>query len=75
MSLDSFSTRDELRVEDATYHIHRLALFAGTDRLPYSLRVLLENLLRNEDGHWVATISTGRASPTCHSRTGRLSAT
>ncbi|HEV7138167.1 MAG TPA: aconitate hydratase, partial [Steroidobacteraceae bacterium] len=42
-----------LRVEDATYHIHRLTVVAGTDRLPYSLRVLLENLLRNEDGHLV----------------------
>ncbi|HEX8757201.1 MAG TPA: aconitate hydratase [Steroidobacteraceae bacterium] len=55
MSIDSFSTRDELRVEDDTYHIHRLGS-AGADRLPYSLKVLLENLLRNEDGHLVTAM-------------------
>ncbi len=53
INLDSFNTRDRLRVGDTAYHIHRLARVAGADRLPYSLKVLLENLLRNEDGHLV----------------------
>ena len=55
MSADSFRTRSELRVEDTTYGIHRLAGIAGSDRLPYSLKILLENLLRNEGTHGVTT--------------------
>jgi aconitate hydratase len=52
MTLDSFGTRTALRVGDATYTIHRLDALDGVDvaRLPYSLRILLENVLRNEDG-------------------------
>ena len=53
MALDSFSTHAELRVGEATYRIHRLAPIGGSERLPYSLKVLLENLLRNEDGRLV----------------------
>jgi aconitate hydratase len=53
MSLDSFGTRGELRIGDATYQIHRLAPIERAARLPYSLKVLLENLLRNEDGRMV----------------------
>ncbi|HJS91529.1 MAG TPA: aconitate hydratase AcnA [Steroidobacteraceae bacterium] len=53
MSLDSFGTRGELRAGETTYQIHRLAPIASAARLPYSLKVLLENLLRNEDGHLV----------------------
>ncbi len=53
MSADSFRTRAELRVGDTTYRIHRLAAIGGAERLPYSLKVLLENLLRNEDGQRV----------------------
>ncbi|MGH8295947.1 MAG: aconitate hydratase, partial [Steroidobacteraceae bacterium] len=53
MSLDSFGTRAELRVDGTRYRIHRLAPITGSDRLPYSLKVLLENLLRNEDGHLI----------------------
>ena len=46
---DSFGTRTELQVGDRRYAIHSLA---GLDvaPLPYSLRVVLENLLRHEDG-------------------------
>jgi len=52
--LNSFSARGPLRVAGRTYEIYRLSALAGTDaefaRLPYSLRILLENLLRHEDG-------------------------
>ncbi|HXH21541.1 MAG TPA: aconitate hydratase AcnA [Dehalococcoidia bacterium] len=54
-ALDSFRARAELRVGGKTYDIFRLdalerAGFANIRRLPYSIRILLENLLRNEDG-------------------------
>ncbi|BBY35632.1 aconitate hydratase [Mycolicibacter minnesotensis] len=52
-NLDSFGTRDRLTVEDTTYQIRRLDRVEGSARLPYSLKVLLENLLRNEDGRLV----------------------
>ncbi len=51
---DSFSTRSSLQVGDRSYEIHRLTSLGDTvDRLPYSLKVLLENLLRFEDGKTV----------------------
>ena len=49
-SVNSFSARDTLKVGDKTYQIYRLAAVDGTDKLPYSLKVLAENLLRTEDG-------------------------
>ena len=54
-SVDSFNTRTELKVGDRTvayYSLERFATNSGIDitRLPYSLRILLENLLRCEDG-------------------------
>src|SRR5665811_1932792 len=53
MTANSFDARAELKVGDRTYEIYRLdALQARFDvaRLPFSLKILLENLLRNEDG-------------------------
>jgi aconitate hydratase len=53
---DSFGARAELSVGDKTFEIFRLdALQQKYDvaRLPYSLKVLVENLLRNEDGEFV----------------------
>ncbi|MBB6119648.1 aconitate hydratase AcnA [Nocardiopsis algeriensis] len=50
MSVNSFGARDTLRVGDESYEIFRLDAVEGADRLPYSLKVLLENLLRTEDG-------------------------
>ena len=53
---DSFGARATLQVAGTTHEIFRLdALQAQFDvaRLPYSLKVLLENLLRNEDGESV----------------------
>src|SRR5215471_18988302 len=53
--LDSFSTRSTLSIGNKTYSyfsLEKLAKNAGVDvaRLPFSLRILLENLLRCEDG-------------------------
>ncbi|MEQ4208724.1 aconitate hydratase [Actinopolymorpha sp. B9G3] len=48
--LDSFGARGQLDVGGTAYEIHRLAAVDGADRLPYSLKILLENLLRTEDG-------------------------
>ena len=53
---DSYGARSELKVGAETHEIFRLdALQAKYDvaRLPYSLKVLLENLLRREDGQSV----------------------
>ena len=49
-SVNSFSARDTLKVGDDSYQIYRLDKVPGTEKLPYSLKVLAENLLRNEDG-------------------------
>ncbi len=50
VSANSFGSRDTLRVGDASYEIYRLDAVEGSARLPYSLKILLENLLRTEDG-------------------------
>jgi aconitate hydratase len=47
---NSFGARDTLIVGDKSYEIFRLDKIPGFERLPYSLKVLLEDLLRNEDG-------------------------
>jgi aconitate hydratase len=56
--VDSFGTRKVLKVGDESYDIFRLDLlekvgFKNVSRLPISLKVLLENLLRHEDSHHV----------------------
>ncbi|GAB3558432.1 aconitate hydratase AcnA [Spelaeicoccus albus] len=48
--VDSFNSKGGLDVEDNSYEIFRLSAVDGADKLPYSLKVLLENLLRTEDG-------------------------
>ncbi|MFF0217952.1 aconitate hydratase AcnA [Streptomyces vinaceus] len=50
MSANSFDARSTLQVGDESYEIFRLDKVEGAARLPYSLKVLLENLLRTEDG-------------------------
>jgi aconitate hydratase len=55
-SLDTFGSRSDLRVGDASYEIYRIDTVDGHARLPYSLKILLENLLRTEDG---ANITAG----------------
>ncbi|GMQ88027.1 MAG: aconitate hydratase AcnA [Gammaproteobacteria bacterium] len=53
---NSFSTRSSLSVGNNNYEIHRLpALAKDVSHLPYALKVLLENLLRFEDGNTVTS--------------------
>ncbi len=53
-SMNSFGSRAELASGGKTYEIYRLDSLASKgvklSRLPFSLRILLENLLRHEDG-------------------------
>ena len=57
-SKNSFGTRDTLSVDGKSYEIFRLSALdkkrvGHVSKLPFSLRVLLENLLRQEDGRFV----------------------
>ncbi|MGE0593155.1 MAG: aconitate hydratase AcnA [Vicinamibacterales bacterium] len=59
-TLNSFGTRSELRLGARTVQYYSLAAleaagFPGVSRLPYSMKILLENLLRREDGAFVKT--------------------
>ncbi len=47
---DSFGSKDTLEVGESSYDIYRLDKVDGSHKLPYSLKILLENLLRTEDG-------------------------
>ncbi|MGH9116118.1 MAG: aconitate hydratase AcnA, partial [Acidimicrobiales bacterium] len=49
-SQNSFEARASLAAGGRSWEIFRLDALAGAARLPYSLKVLLENLLRHEDG-------------------------
>jgi aconitate hydratase len=49
-SQNSFDARDTLEVAGTSYEIFRLDKVDGSAGLPFSLKVLLENLLRTEDG-------------------------
>src|SRR5690349_18749669 len=58
MSLNSFGTRSSLTVGSETFDFYSLpalasAGFGDLDRLPFSLKILLENLLRREDNAFV----------------------
>jgi aconitate hydratase len=50
MTANSFGSRATLDVAGTSYQIHRLDAVPGAESLPFSLKVLLENLLRTEDG-------------------------
>ena len=79
MSLNSFNSRASLKVGSTEYEIFRLEALdqAGisTRHLPFCLRILLENLLRTEDGrnvkkeeiralaNWGAGKTTGKSKP------------
>jgi aconitate hydratase len=57
-SKNSFGARDTLRVGNQSYEVHRLEALARkgighADQLPFSIRILLENLLRQEDDRFV----------------------
>ena len=47
---DSFKSRSTLKVNGTEYTYYRLDKVAGSEKLPFSLKILLENLLRHEDG-------------------------
>lgn len=49
-AVNSFGAKDVLNVEGTEYEIYRIDKVAGYETLPFSLKVLLENLLRTEDG-------------------------
>ncbi|MCS6575290.1 aconitate hydratase [Curtobacterium flaccumfaciens pv. flaccumfaciens] len=49
-AVNSFGSKDTLSVGGVDYAIHRIDSVPGHEKLPYSLKVLLENLLRTEDG-------------------------
>ncbi len=50
MTANSFGSRAALGVAGRQYEIYRLDAAEGSNSLPFSLKILLENLLRNEDG-------------------------
>ncbi|QIN28212.1 aconitate hydratase AcnA [Brevibacterium luteolum] len=49
-NVDSFGSKGTLEVGGKSYEIYRLNSVEGSQKLPFSLKVLLENLLRTEDG-------------------------
>ncbi|MFF5323964.1 aconitate hydratase [Janibacter hoylei] len=49
-SSNTFNAKDTLTVGDESYEIYRIDKVEGSKNLPYSLKVLLENQLRTEDG-------------------------
>ena len=63
MSVNSFGSKSTLKVGSKEYEIYRLDALdkqgISTKHLPFSLRILLENLLRTEDGR---NVKIGRAS-------------
>jgi aconitase A len=72
MNANSFDAHSRLTAGDATYDVFRLDRVAGAGRLPYSLKVLLENLLRNEDGNWFPPSRSGRSAPGIRRRRAAL---
>ncbi|HEX7833902.1 MAG TPA: aconitase family protein, partial [Pseudolysinimonas sp.] len=54
-TVNSFDSRAELTVGGTTYEVYRIDKVPGYEKLPFSLKVLLENLLRTEDGANVTT--------------------
>ena len=79
MSLDSFNCRREITVGDQKYTYFSIPEaekngLEGASRLPFSLKVLLENLLRHEDGRTVTRgdiAAVGRLARRQGARPGR----
>ena len=72
-SVDTLKTRRQLTVGDKTYAYYSLpaaeeAGLSGISRLPISMKVLLENLLRNEDGDSVGEGDLKALEPTSSPR-------
>ncbi|MFN7038723.1 MAG: aconitate hydratase AcnA [Alphaproteobacteria bacterium] len=60
INLNSFNSKDELKIKDKNYKYYNInkaakELNISIDKLPYSIKILLENALRNEDGRIVKT--------------------
>ena len=73
---DTFGTKGQLAVNGASYTVYRLAKAgANVERLPLSLRVLLENLLRHEDGRVVKRAHTSSVTTGARAFRGSRSAT
>ncbi|UOZ02946.1 aconitate hydratase AcnA [Amycolatopsis sp. WQ 127309] len=53
MSVDSYGSLARLDLAGERFRVHRLDAVPGADRLPLGHKILLENLLRHEDGHHV----------------------
>src|SRR6478752_4167011 len=49
-TVDSFGAKSTLTVGSTDYEVFRIDTVPGYEKLPFSLKVLLENLLRTEDG-------------------------
>jgi len=49
-TVNSFGSKDTLSVGSTDYEVYRIDSVPGHEKLPFSLKVLLENLLRTEDG-------------------------
>ncbi len=50
MSMNSFNSKNQISVSGKTYEFFDISQLDGASNLPFSLKILLENLLRNEDG-------------------------
>ena len=60
---NSFGAKASLSVGDSALDYYRLDAVDGSDKLPFSLKILLENLLRTEDGANVTEPSRSAPSP------------
>ena len=60
---EQFNARERLTVRELAYEVFRLDRVDSAARLPYSLKVLLENLLCNEDGALVTADRSTRSAP------------
>ena len=63
MSTNSFNAKRNLEVAGKSYEIFDISKIDGASNLPFSLKILLENLLRTEDGANITAehIKIGRA--------------
>ena len=57
-SLNSFNTQKQIKIDEKVYHYFDLNVLANTygfdlSKIPNSIKILLENLIRNEDGESV----------------------
>jgi aconitate hydratase len=73
---DTLSTKSQLTVDGKTYHYYNLKKaeehdFKGISRLPYSLKVLFENLLRFEDNNTVTTKDIKAIADWLHTKTSQ----